>query len=1075
MLKFIKRVFPIVTIFLFTVYYISKILIPNFIYFGEEKGFINYDYVNFRYTSLWSSTVNFGKAINAEFFNIFTTGTFWKIGQSIGLSPTVIQWWFYFIFIGLTLLFTYFVLNHISKNRLLSLLLSLIYVTTIMYYSSSDTSPKIIHFLLLPSGIFLWLKYYESSKARFLILNAILLIATLSIGINPPQLIGAYSFIFLYIFIFSTNRKTILKTLLFIAPYLINIMFVFLVNLLYIKNIGTLVKYNLFEIGSISPSSLIHDVLRLFGAWWDYVGASGLPYNDAAWYYHSPLGIVLTYIPFFILLMLLLFDKKSARELKIKILAVFIIALFMVKGVEPPFNIIFNSIYKNNIFKIFREPWAKFMPNFIVTVLLGIAYLSRNVSKKILTLELLLIAFFFLFQLYPIASNIIIRTRDVDWKMQDVKVPAYWYDVEKWSKKFAKNKRILILPAISNNTYNMYPTYYNWKPFPFYGNAPLLFLYSDLIQNEYMDPENAYITKNIVEKINPQLILSLSIDYVIYQNDLVPKPKNVKPYLSTVLPALETQNKTTIGKVDIYPVNKSLRQPKIRTVNKVIYTNNPCQTYIKKTPDDQTVIISSNSKRQSQINLNQVPYVIQMISPTKYHVNFLKTANTNIGLLFMETFNNGWTIKGATQHSIGDCFANFWLLPKNVVNKKGVDIVYSPQTIFTYLIGLFIFFHVLFLFLSLLRIKLHLTSNWLDSVIQPLAKFINAGWLFLKKVRLILLIYLLFFVLNKIFPFTLPGDFNGLVFILLWIIVVIQYQFPILINYYTTVFLAIAMIYVRLLVNYQYAEIVAGWFTIFLLIDLLHLLILNVYDYKPRISINTLPAEMLNDLYSLKNSTIAIFLSINNTLKRRLELVDNRFVKATGYLIIDFLNVLLRIIKLVFKITISYIEKTLVAYKRDRILFAKRVLFVILIVVFIRTADFQINHYFERLTRNPKIYSIEPHIVYRSTKVILRGYNLGWKPDNAALRLYSSYGEVQKDFWSDSEIIFTVPLSWKDGMVKLWVEKPINWDGKNFIAKSDIITIKLIPSSSTFTPADDEFFKQLKNLDKETLRINGYE
>ncbi|MBI3619761.1 hypothetical protein HY214_01295 [Candidatus Roizmanbacteria bacterium] len=127
-----------------------------------------------------------------------------------------------------------------------------------------------------------------------------------------------------------------------------------------------------------------------------------------------------------------------------------------------------------------------------------------------------------------------------------------------------------------------------------------------------------------------------------------------------------------------------------------------------------------------------------------------------------------------------------------------------------------------------------------------------------------------------------------------------------------------------------------------------------------------------------------------------------------------------------------------------------------------------------RRSLNPVILLVEPKIIYRSSRILIKGRNLGWKPDDEKLRLMTQFGEISKDNWTESEIILTVPLHWKDGIIQLWVEKPITWNGKAIIAKSEIKTIQLIPSSNTFTPLDDLFFQQLKLLSKETLEINGY-
>ncbi len=126
-----------------------------------------------------------------------------------------------------------------------------------------------------------------------------------------------------------------------------------------------------------------------------------------------------------------------------------------------------------------------------------------------------------------------------------------------------------------------------------------------------------------------------------------------------------------------------------------------------------------------------------------------------------------------------------------------------------------------------------------------------------------------------------------------------------------------------------------------------------------------------------------------------------------------------------------------------------------------------------RKSRNPVIIKVEPQIVYYATKVIVFGSNLGWK-ENDKVRLMTRKEEVRTDLWTDSKIIFTVPLHWKQGVIEFWIEKNIEWNGKPEIARSNEFTLKLIPISTSFTPDDNNYFDQLKYLNKEVLKINGY-
>jgi hypothetical protein len=131
----------------------------------------------------------------------------------------------------------------------------------------------------------------------------------------------------------------------------------------------------------------------------------------------------------------------------------------------------------------------------------------------------------------------------------------------------------------------------------------------------------------------------------------------------------------------------------------------------------------------------------------------------------------------------------------------------------------------------------------------------------------------------------------------------------------------------------------------------------------------------------------------------------------------------------------------------------------------------------DRKLLDPVIEKIEPSIVYPATKVIVFGKGFNSRAVDKSLNkaiLRSKGDKIATDYWDDNKIMFTVPLHWKSGLNHIWIDKPIIWDNKEDLAKSNVVSLKLIPVSQTFTPDDYEYFKQLKTLDKETLRINGY-
>lgn len=198
-----------------------------------------------------------------------------------------------------------------------------------------------------------------------------------------------------------------------------------------------------------------------------------------------------------------------------------------------------------------------------------------------------------------------------------------------------------------------------------------------------------------------------------------------------------------------------------------------------------------------------------------------------------------------------------------------------------------------------------------------------------------------------------------------------------------------------------------------------------------------------------------------------------RICKGTTLLITAFFNILASYtVKALKKVLITpYSLKDVVI-----ITFRLSVIFVIFISValsFIYVTG-KINNRLLRLSLNPEIKIVEPKMAYHSTKIILHGGNFGWNPPEKA-RLINDYKEVRADLWTGDKIIFTVPLHWKMGKHKLWVEKNAIWEGKKIIVKSDDVVIEIIPRNNFFSPDDNLYFEQLKNLSEEARHINGYE
>lgn len=132
-----------------------------------------------------------------------------------------------------------------------------------------------------------------------------------------------------------------------------------------------------------------------------------------------------------------------------------------------------------------------------------------------------------------------------------------------------------------------------------------------------------------------------------------------------------------------------------------------------------------------------------------------------------------------------------------------------------------------------------------------------------------------------------------------------------------------------------------------------------------------------------------------------------------------------------------------------------------------------IEHQLNFLSKYPKIQIVKPKIVYYGTKVILLGKGFGWGGE-IETKFKNREGNIDITLWNDTKVIFTIPLHWKEGDLDIWIQKPIEWDGKKLVIKSNLVKLRLIPRDDGWGPEDDEYFEQLKHLDKETLELNGY-
>ncbi len=714
----LSKFLPVIIIFIFTFFFIQLSFYPNTLRYGEEQALINYNFINWRYSSIWSGLFNFGN-ITPSYFATLTLGTFWKIASFFHLDLVSTQRLFYFLFIFFIGYFFYLFIHSLTRNRFLSLLLSLIYITTYHFYGDLDTTPKVFQFLILPSFLWCWTSFIKTVRIRYLVLNLILIIVTLSIAINPPQIVGAYSLVISFIVLFYASRENWRKIVLFQLPYLLTILMVAAVDLLAFNNNSHLFGFNPFSIPWSAPTSPIFDILRFFGSWGDYSGSTDVRYyNHLFNYYHSPFGLAITYLPAFILFILILTKSTLKKSYRLSVLVLLMLFLLFTKGNSPPFNFIYNNLTLINFLKIFREPWAKFIINIIFSVYVGIAILTIEKTKQLYRLVVGLLVIYLFFQAYPVFIGQALDHRYVGGKAADVVIPKYWLNFSSYSKNYLKDKRILILPASINKGERLI---HNWRPFHFTGYPEQLFINADIIDSSGNDSGETELMNRYFRNLSPSLLSLSSVDYVLFKRDAI--INGVKTVgLDPIKDSLDLDKKMTFGQLDLYPLKNELKMPKIRPINQLIQVKDPCSfSYLKENYDLQNTVILSQKDIQTTDFSPEKQISYRKINDTTYQIFLPQRSNKDLGLVFGDLYNDGWQLyrqnniwdkplSGVT-HLPANCFLNFFIIPKQILTKD--DILYihlSHQSTFEKIKLLYVTALLIYIFLS----YVYLRKNFYD-------------------------------------------------------------------------------------------------------------------------------------------------------------------------------------------------------------------------------------------------------------------------------------------------------------------------------------------------------------------------
>ena len=432
--------------------------------------------------------------------------------------------------------------------------------------------------------------------------------------------------------------------------------------------------------------------------------------------------------------------------------------------------------------------------------------------------------------------------------------------------------------------------------------------------------------------------------------------------------------------------------------------------------------------------------------PINYYpeINLVKTGQNQYRIYYKNTtFDQDNFIKAS--------FGFFWKIQEDSANSFTVSIRFLPffkyLTIFSFFI--FIFF------------------NFIRSLISF---FINITLKISQFFRFPILIISLVLIFNDILFIPKSSDIFILFVLLFWTLFIIGFRAEARISFlFALVYLVISPVFI-LLQKEAVAEKSAIWAYMMLVAGTVQ----SIIEMKFNLETLKSPGQVFQII--LENSFVVIlvnYLLIIKSIivwigKKLFNLILKIFSKV--YLLLDFVinfkpadffqlmfSLLKGFVLIIFlmsfgKIILNKANIMYIEYQKKVIMENRKKLYV---------------------SRQPKIDLIEPTLVYKATRIVIYGNGFGW--DTKKSQALIDGKKIDTFLWTDSKIIFPVPLEWKDGYHKIWIEKQIDWDGKKTTAKSEAFEIKVLPITDNFTQDDKLYFEQMKTWRKETREINGYE
>lgn len=704
-MRHLKHLIVPLILFFVSLYIIFPFINPHYIPAAGENPFgMNPYFLNAFY--IWQDKVNLGGTFIAQ-HTIYLYYVLWNIFKlfSAMIHPSIT-----FIFLGFFLpgLFFYLLLKNLFKikNELWYLPPALLYSYNV-YRLLIGSVEQTMLFISLPLFFLFYYKFSETAKFKYIIILTLLANLSNAMSFNLAIFFIPYILLFSY-FCFSVIYKIAKKLPLkkYLIYNVILLLFIVVSSLFWFVPMMSLmfVSYSTINKG-IVPSmwnalgaGTFFDHFRYLGFWAFRAGYGiDLYYYPISLNYYKPFLVFSTFFVSIFSYVYLLFIKSQfpKRKLIIYLLTLTIFSFLLVAGIKSMiFGSIYNFLYDQLVFvKIYREPYAKFMPLYIfatsIGLFLSIYFIFGRLKNKYLNYTLLtILCLFIALNSYQFFNHNFLPFKPLNLysKSSITKIPYYWENLNKYFNKKELDDKIFIT---QRNSYSN--SVYNWE----YGlnvSSDIAFALLDkkLIKDTYNNQVGVFSNIFNNKEVNLQKYLGfLGTRYVLQENDLEWRLAGINidsPSKTDSIIIASNFNKVAgFGTLNMDYLNKIWIKAENETFNKEFYDEllGRSALTVYKAKDDyflpefytplNMLFIPPNSKLvpkiisqddtpirtviyfksqspeiiESMVNLNSdkdLPILeFKKINPTKYKI-IIHKASISFPLVFNETFSEGWKL-----------------------------------------------------------------------------------------------------------------------------------------------------------------------------------------------------------------------------------------------------------------------------------------------------------------------------------------------------------------------------------------------------------------------------------------------